>query len=313
MKKFYFLLVCFFYVSVLLSQDTATGEPKPKGWDRIGGKLTTGVIRSIKQNVNLNVSNGSVDTAAYYAAHGFTTGAIDGVKDKISTTNMDATIDHIGTKAAQNLVKMRDSLLHMDDPALSRALLNWAGKLREEFLGAGLDLDVKNLIATILSTDTELRTRKFLRGIIDEGLSPATSKKMADMVDVLGDAGGKQVAKITDTIFNHVQQHLKAQGELIHDAVHPYFVGGVVLTILLLLTAIVLAIVFYSKKKYEKLTDVLTYQIHATPDEKQFNELAERIRLQAKKDGVEIFLRKVLTEKGMLGDKTRQPIGTTQK
>lgn len=265
----------FFWITVLSAQPQSKGITKRKGWDRIGNKLATGVIGAIKDNVQIKDSD--IESGAYHTAHGFTEGVIAGVKDSIRQADIDKVIDHLGTKAAENLVKMRDSLLHMDDPALTNSLLQWAGKLREELLGAGLDLDVKNLIATILSNDTELRTRKFVRGIIDEGLSPVTSKSVANLIDSAGIAVNRQAAKITDTLFEHLQHHLKSEEDKIQVAVHPYFLGLIITGTLFFLTAVILAYIFHRKTKYEKLTGVLTYEIHQSQPQ-YFNDLAERIR-----------------------------------
>ena len=61
------------------------------------------------------------------------------------------------------------------------------------------------------------------------------------------------------------------------------------------------------KIKIEKISEVLTYQIHETKDQNAYDELTARISSNAKREGVEPVLRDILKSKGMLGSESWKP------
>ena len=306
MKKACAVLISVLLVIVIFAQ---TGDTrKEKGWQKIGFKTTQGVIDAIKQNVTMpTVTPGAIDSASYNAGHGFIGGAVDGIKDKHLTPDLDNAVDHYGVLAAQNLVKMRDSLMRMNDTTVGYWLLNWSDNLREKLAGEGLQLDTKKLLATILSDDTELRGRKIVRGIIDESLSPVTQKEMTDMVNVLGDAASKQAAKITDTILSHVDVKLNAERDKFNDDVHAYKYGLISVIFLLLVAVGIIAFILYLYRKHARLNDILTYQINKM-DPEHFTALSENIQDHARREGMEKFLHNQLEKRALLGRHNRKPV-----
>ncbi|HTR98677.1 MAG TPA: hypothetical protein VML00_02940, partial [Bacteroidota bacterium] len=72
--------------------------------------------------------------------------------------------------------------------------------------------------------------------------------------------------------------------------------GGIVAAVIALST--ILAIL---RKRERRLLDILTYQIHEIPDKRSYDELVSRIRRKAQEEGVEPRLRKILSERGILG------------
>ncbi len=70
---------------------------------------------------------------------------------------------------------------------------------------------------------------------------------------------------------------------------------------------IVGAIIFARARRYRKMVEVMTFQIHEIPDQQFYDELTRRIRKKAQEAGVERHLRKVLREQGILGKESWRP------
>jgi hypothetical protein len=259
-----------------------------------------------------------IEAAGNHAAHGAVIGAVNGLKDSHFQQLLQATVDSLllqVTKiASAEVTTIRDTLL---SPKTIRQL----NALRDSVLGTGLSIKLKQLIDTALGENMVLKTRILVRSAIDEALSAKTKEELAGLIDTLGKTTGRQLNLLTDTILTKLNGEVKVlsddykteandvQGRIKTVTTRFYILLGFVVLILVLLIY-----VYYMKIRMEKLSGILTYQIHQTKDDAVFNDLKQRISNHAKREGLEPMLRNLLKSKGMLGDATRQSVtGITNK
>jgi hypothetical protein len=89
------------------------------------------------------------------------------------------------------------------------------------------------------------------------------------------------------------------------------FVQRNVTWVLIALGAVAIGIigfVWWQKRKYARLTQLLTLQIHDIPNKTEYNQLTANISKKAKEEGLEKSLRDFLSEQGILGDSARKVV-----
>ena len=257
-----------------------------------------------------------IEAATNHAAHGAVLGAVKGLKDARFQQLLDSIVDtllvHVGKATALDVATIRDTLL-------SNKTIQRLDLLRDSVLGNGLSRKLQQLMDTLLGQSMLLKTRALVRSSIDEALSAKTQAEVANLIDTLGKTGSRQINLIADSILTKLNGEVKnLSGQYQTDAkdfeakanklaIWLYIVLGF---IVLILGA--LAYVYYLKIRLEKLSGILTYQIHQTKNNEVFNDLKTRISNHAKREGLEPMLRDLLKSKGMLGDATRQSVTGTK-
>ena len=271
------------------------------------GQDTTKKVRGFRKRVAADI-----EAATNHAAHGAVLGAVSGLKDAHFQQLLDSTLKSVTEQLSKSVsievATVRDTLL---SPKTIRQLT----ALRDSVLGTGLSKNLKNLIDTALGQNMVQKTRTLVRSTIDEALSNKTKEELAALLDTLGKTAGHQLNGLTDTMLTKLNGEVqKLSGVYKTDAgdlqariktvtTRFYILLGIVVLILVLLIY-----VYYMKIRMEKLSGILTYQIHQTKDDAVFNDLKQRISNHAKNEGLEPLLRNLLKSKGMLGDATRQSV-----
>ncbi|HWJ26121.1 MAG TPA: hypothetical protein VNS32_06235, partial [Flavisolibacter sp.] len=72
-----------------------------------------------------------------------------------------------------------------------------------------------------------------------------------------------------------------------------------------IIAVIIIFIIWRLKEKYAKMTTLIASEIHAMPNQKEYDALTSRIKNKAMTAGVEPTLRKVLEDNGLLGKENR--------
>jgi|GEM_PF-6288797 len=271
------------------------------------GQDTTKKVKGFRKRIAADI-----EAATNHAAHGAVIGAVNGLKDAHFQQYLDSAVKSIMVEFSKSL---STEVTTVRDTLLSSETVKKLDNLRDSVLGNGLSKKLKQLIDTALGETMVKKTRTLVRSTIDEALSAKTKEELASLLDTLGKTAGYQLNLLSDTILTKLNGEVKTlSGEATTEvngleakiktvSTWLFIALGFVVLILILLIY-----VYYMKIRMEKLTGILTYQIHQTKDDTVFNDLKQRISNHAKNEGLEPMLRDLLKSKGMLGDAARQTV-----
>lgn len=192
--------------------------------------------------------------------------------------------------------------------------------IREVLTGAKLDSNIARLMRTALGTETQAMikeitgdvrfTLKDVDAIITSLKDTAILAGLVTMVNGILDTN-KQNGLLTfvDSAAALVIRRIDGvRGDIKTDL---SFVQRNVTWVLIALGAVAIGIigfVWWQKRKYARLTQLLTLQIHDIPNKTEYNQLTANISKKAKEEGLEKPLRDFLSEQGILGDSARKVV-----
>ncbi len=250
-------------------------------------RWTDGLVAGMKANS---------DTIGTNLGGGLVHGARDSLTSPESTARLSALIDSLVAAAAhsaqRNAPALVDSAL---GPALQKridslagALRRQTGMLRDDLLGPRTLDYVQTLRDSLLGTTTRERI-----GLIRD--------------DLLGASTRTAVMSLVDSILQGpVRRYQATVQEAIHTEAGFVQKNAVIIIVLIAVLAVgIIAFVWWQRRRYRQMVQLLTRQIHGIGDEKAYTELTDGIQRTAQELGLEKTLRKELAAEGILHDPRR--------
>jgi hypothetical protein len=208
----------------------------------------------------------------------------------------------------------------LDDSLFSQKTIQWADSLVEALTGQQMQLNVKKIqLALIGKTKTDVaEIKKTFSDLLNQILSTDTKGRLISLRDaLLGDSTNKAITKITDSFVSHlvdtamVKLSRRYESDL-DPALHKDigFIArnatGLLVTLGAIAAAIIL-LVWWSRRKYLRLTTLLTKHINTIPDQRVYDTVTSNIKSDAMTAGLEEDLRDLLAKNGLLGEAGWRP------
>lgn len=245
----------------------------------IGSDLGGGLGRGIKSDA---------DTIGANLGSGLVRGARDTLTSERTRERLDSLLQSLGSGLARQAAASRDTLFG----EYTRA---WLESVKTDLIGARTRSQLGGLRDELLGARTNSFLTDSLRhavgGLRDELLGASTQTALDSLIN-------KTLATLSQTYRDRMQPLVRDEESFLQRNITAilWVAGGIVASVIAIST--ILAIL---RKKERRLLDILMYQIHEIPDKGAYDELVTRIRRKAKEEGVEPRLRKILSERGILG------------
>jgi hypothetical protein len=244
-------------------------------------------------------------------------GALMELTDPANQLRLRKFVDSIVASLGDTLIAKTNKL---GDSLISLKTLRWADSLVEALTGHQLKLNVQQIqLALIGKTKTDIQEiKKTVTDLLNQVLSTDTKGKLISLRNVLlGDSTNKAITKITDSFVSHLVDStmikLSRRYETdLNPALHKdiSFVERNVIGLLVtlgLIAILVIITVWWSRRKYLRLTTLLTKQINAIPDQRIYDTVTSNIKSDAITAGLEKDLRDLLSKNGLLGGAAWRP------
>lgn len=267
------------------------------GYGLVSG-LSTGLADSVNQEKVKKLVNSLVREMAASLDSSLTTIEVERVADRLFRSLQDnlsdpAFRDSLSTLAGtiltaageagnQQAGKIIDSLfMQLDSEATSRLM----GRLREELIGAETSAAVQRLLQESIASAITDSSAALIR---ERLLGPRTNEAIRAIVD-------SAMVAIVNRMNNDLNPSLQANISFIQKNARE-------LLIILGLAALgIVAFVWYQRRKYLRISSLISAQIFAMPNQQSYDELTLRIKQNAVESGLEPTLRKILADNGLLG------------
>lgn len=177
----------------------------------------------------------------------------------------------LGPQTEARLKQLRDGLL-------TEWLTQLEHDLRNNLLGDRTRLQLAALRNELLGDSTRLLVGR-LRG---ELTGEASTRELAALIDAA-------LSPTIEKLDRSVNQNLKVTQKYANE----------IILALLAAACLIIAWVWYQRRRYLNLVKLLTVQINDIPDQKYYDELTRRIQKEAIKTDMEPVLRGVLKEQGL--------------
>ena len=255
-------------------------------------------FKEMGKDLGAGLAEGAAMTADSVGGH-LVAGAVDTLSARETREKFNRVIDELGQALAKQAMATRDTLL-------GEYTRVWIRQLKQDLLGAETAVQVGALRDQVLG----LRTRFLLGEMRDELLGDSTEEKVGALRDeLLGPATRTAVQAIVDSAMVGLVRRYRQDLRPELDAQRSFVERNATWFLLMVagLSVGVIAFVWWQKRKYRKLTTLLTYQIHEIPDQGMYDQLTRGVQKKAQEVGAEPLLRRVLTDQGLLGSTAWHP------
>ena len=187
-----------------------------------------------------------------------------------------------GEAGNQEVSKIIDSLfLQLDSEATSRLI----GRLREELIGTETSEALQRLLQESIANALTDSSAAIIR---DRLLGPRTNEAIRAIVD-------SAMVTIVNRMNNDINPSLQSNVSFIQkNAKELLIIVGVI-------ALGIIGFVWYQRRKYIRISSLMSAQIFEMPNQQSYDELTLRIKENAVATGLEPTLRKILAENGLLG------------
>lgn len=251
-------------------------------------------IDSLLRSASLHATLGVSDTIQYLTKRA-TDGLKEGLKGVADTLDPEIkkVIERIGSLSGKQL----DSL----GQRLELRLKSLKGEIKDE--------DLKKFLLDMVEEATgklKKQTRTALSDMIQTALDNFDAETARDKIQViltgaLGDSTRIVAQELVSGALRPTVDTILARVEkIVHKDVP--FVERQARKLLFALAALAMLIigwVWYQRRRYAKLVNVLTYEIDKIPSQTLYDELTKRIRNEAQKNELEPLLRQTLKDQGI--------------
>jgi hypothetical protein len=221
----------------------------------------------------------------------------------------------INERMSRNLTRMLDSVIINFSATSKREVSGLIDSLLADYVAIRLQKIGRSFEQELAKLPDDLlgdRTSYLLRNLRDDLVGDETTFRLAVLRDeLLGDKTSGLVDSIIASALNTVLFKYEGSrgmfredlGFIQKNASTILVTAGVIIAALIIIGGIV----YYKKNKMQKVSEVLSMQIHNIPDQKQYDELVKRIQQKAQENKIEPELRKILEEQGILGKQGWRP------
>lgn len=267
-----------------------TGELASRS-DTIGAALAGGGIRSVRDTVIGDVMRSGltrlVDSIVAVAGSGVNRQAV-GLRDSILNARTYDWLVGLEKELAADLLGLERDITTdlvlasagVSDNLLGENTRRRIGRLRDELLGASTLMFAAALRDTMIGPEF----RREIGLLRDELLGERT--RLA--IDSILVGAGDRIREVTRGEESFLKRNIT---EILWTA------GGIIALLL-----VVGAIIGVKVRRYRKMLELLTYQIHEVPDRKAYDDLTARIQSRAQELGLEPKLRELLKDQGLAGE-----------
>jgi hypothetical protein len=202
-------------------------------------------------------------------------------------------IDSIGNLTDAQLIKLGTTL--------DSQLVKLKGEIKDRSLEAYLD-HLVNGLTTTLNKNTRHLLSNILQTALDSLSSPTSKQKISGLVtSALNDSARMAVRQLVSTALQPSIDSIAGKiDQIVHKDV-PFLQreAGELLTGLAVIALLIIGYVWYQRRKYARLAQILTYHIDKIPSKDLYDELTGQIQTQAQKENLEPLLRSTLKRQGI--------------
>ncbi len=250
--------------------------------------------------------NKHTDSIGLNAVHG----ALSELTDTANQHHLQHLVDSIVTALGDRLVQKASET---SDSLFKKKVWNWADSLVETLTGKKLQLNVdqvqriffgktkkdiaemKQTISDLISQITSTDTRNKLDSLVASLLGENTNKRVRNLADsFVSHIVDTALAKIDRDYQAGLGKHVREDTSFVRDN------AWVLLIVLSVIAIIIIFLVWWSRRKYLRLTTILTKQIDRIPDKRLYETVTGEIKSDAMTAGLEGQLRDLLSENGLL-------------
>lgn len=221
----------------------------------------------------------------------------------------------VNERVSRNISRVLDSVIINFSSTSKREL----SSLVDSILADYVEIRLRSISGSFTEGISDLpddllgeRTSFLLRNLRNDLIGDSTTYRLAVMRDELL---GKNTSRLVDSLIaSAINTALfKYQGSRAMFREDLGFVQKNASTILITAGAVVAvliiigAIIFFKKQKLQKVSEVLSMQIHKIPNQQEYDKLVSRIQQKAQEYKVEPALRKILEDQGILGAQGWKP------
>lgn len=245
-------------------------------------KLVNRLVTEMAASLDSNLATIEVDTLV----DKFFLSLKDNLSDPAFRDSLSALVSSLlataGEAGNQEVSKIVDSLfLQLDSEASSRLI----GRLREELIGTETSEALQRLLQESIANALTDSSAAIIR---DRLLGPRTNEAIRAIVD-------SAMTTIVNRMNNDLNPSLQSNISFIQKNARELLiiVGVIALGII--------GFVWYQRRKYIRISSLMSAQIFEMPNQQSYDELTLRIKQTAVETGLEPTLRKILEENGLLG------------
>ena len=251
--------------------DSAGGGIKETLADTISANNLNASIRRLAHSAIAGLQDSLLDTRTRLRLDSAVTELLDTLNSPHNQQNLSALIKHVGG----DLGAMLDTLLGRSRGQQLSDLVN------KYLLGDATTTNLLHLRDTLLGSKLDSLFQR-LGGKVMDTLTWGVRNQLTPALDTALAHSGKQVSTTTTTIA---------------------WILGIVAALLMGLGTFL----WFLKRRYQNMTELLTQEIHKIPDQRSYDELVGRIHEKAIDRKLEPHLKTVLEQQGILGKAAWRP------